>query len=64
MDWLILYLMIGFVVSTITYRIDQMEATFVDPPYVMIVGIILWPIFYAMILHGLIMDWNEYKKES
>lgn len=61
--FLLWWLSVGFVVSTMIYYVDCLEASYIDSPWMIIPGTILWPILYIPAILGTI-DLYKYRKEK
>lgn len=61
--FLLWWLSVGFVASTMIYYVDCLEASYINSPWMIIPGTILWPILYIPAILGTI-DLYKYRKEK
>ncbi len=62
--FLIWWLSVGFVASTMVYYVDCLEASYVSSPRMIILGTILWPVLYIPALLGTISLYKQRKEEG
>jgi hypothetical protein len=56
MELIGLYLLIGFFVSPVVYRMDQVCATVCGPLTDMLIGIAFWPFFWVLVVYYVFTD--------
>lgn len=58
------WLSIGFVAATMIYYVDCLEGSYVDSPWMLIPGTVLWPILYGLAFTGMLNQYKYRKKKG
>jgi len=64
MIFILWWLSVGFVVATMVYYVDCLEASCVDSPWMIILGAVLWPILYVPAFLGMVSMYKYRKSEG
>ncbi|WNA15649.1 hypothetical protein XaC1_6 [Xanthomonas phage XaC1] len=56
MELIGLYFLIGFFVSPVVYRMDQVCASDCGPLTDMLIAVIVWPFFWVLVVYNVLTD--------